>query len=46
MATWKVDVDPSLMAFFDTEGKSVTSRPFVPVVVLVVVGNKFIVFKA
>jgi hypothetical protein len=43
IATWKVDIDPSLAAFFETDGKSVTSNPFV---VVEVAGNNVVFFKA
>jgi hypothetical protein len=46
IATWKVDIDPSLVAFFETDGKSVTSKPLVVVVVVVVAGNNVVFFKA
>jgi hypothetical protein len=40
-------MDPPLVTFFETEGKSVTSNPFVIVVVVVVAaGNNVVFFKA
>jgi hypothetical protein len=44
IATWKVDIDPSLAAFFETDRKSVTSKPVF--VVVVAAGNNVVFFKA